>query len=152
MHLAHYLGLLHRSQTELADALRDVGRGHVDEPDVFHICERLAGQCDEHARRLAPFVGRYSEEAPEEPERLHSTLFSGTRTGGLGLLRDLHDLYLMAAECDISWTLIGQAAQGARDTELIQVVEACEQETAVQLLWLRTRMKQAAPQTLVVTA
>jgi hypothetical protein len=33
-------------------------------------------------------------------------------------LRDLHDLYLMAAECEISWTVIGQAAQGVRDNDL----------------------------------
>jgi hypothetical protein len=30
--------------------------------------------------------------------------------GGLGLLRDLQDLYLMTTECDITWTMIGQAA------------------------------------------
>ncbi|WP_433238750.1 hypothetical protein ACQPYK_31355 [Streptosporangium sp. CA-135522] len=152
MHLAHYLGLLHRSQNELADAFRGVGRDHPDEPDVYHVCERLAGQCDDHARRLEPFVQRYSEEAPDEPERLHSTLFSGTRAGGLGLLRDLHDLYLMAAECDISWTMIGQAAQAVRDETLTEVVGRCEGETATQLLWLRTRMKQAAPQALVVAS
>ena len=56
----------------------------------------------------------------------------------------------MATECDISWTMIGQAAQGARDEALVAVVEACEQETSVQLKWLQTRMKQAAPQVLVV--
>jgi hypothetical protein len=58
----------------------------------------------------------------------------------------------MAAECDICWTLIGQAAQGARDTELLGVVRRCEGETATQLAWLRTRMKQAAPQALVVAS
>ncbi|GIH94658.1 hypothetical protein ACFFMN_03065 [Planobispora siamensis] len=152
MHLAHYLGLLHRSQTELARAFREIGEHHRDEPDVYHVCERLAAQCDDHARRLEPFVRRYSEEAPQEPERLHSTLFSGTRSGGLGLLRDLHDLYLMAAECDISWTVIGQAAQGARDTGLLEVVSRCESETATQMTWLSTRMKQAAPQALVVAS
>jgi hypothetical protein len=31
-----------------------------------------------------------------------------------------------------------------------EVVRRCEGETAVQLKWLRTRMKQAAPQALVV--
>jgi len=76
-------------------------------------------------------------------------LFRGTRTGGIGLLRDLQDLYLMAAECDLCWTLVGQAAQGARDEELLQVVQTCESETALQLAWLKTRMKQAAPQALV---
>jgi hypothetical protein len=66
------------------------------------------------------------------------------------LLRDLQDLYLMATECDITWTMVGQAAQGARDTDLVEVVKACEGETATQLKWLKTRMKQAAPQALVV--
>jgi hypothetical protein len=46
--------------------------------------------------------------------------------------------------------VVGQAAYGARDEELLGVVKACEQETAIQLKWLRTRMKQAAPQALVV--
>jgi hypothetical protein len=152
VHLAHYLGLLHRAQEELAKAFREVGEAHGDEHDVFHQCARLARQCDRHAEALAPFAERYGEDAPDEPERLHSTLFDGTREGQLGLLRDLHDLYLMAAECDMAWTLVGQAAQGARDTELFEVVQSCEGETAIQLKWLRSRLKEAAPQALVVAA
>jgi hypothetical protein len=150
MHLAHYLGLLHRAQLALADAFRQVADAHREEPDIEHLCHRLAKQCDRHAERLEPFARRYAEEAPDEPDRLHSELFRGTRTGGLGLLRDLQDLYLMAAECDICWTVVGQAARGIRDTDLVDVVTGCETETAIQLKWLRTRMKQAAPQALVV--
>jgi hypothetical protein len=56
----------------------------------------------------------------------------------------------MACECDMAWTLVGQAAQGARDTDLLEVVQRCEGETAIQLKWLKSRMKEAAPQTLVV--
>jgi hypothetical protein len=150
MNLAHYLGLLHRAECELAAALREVGESHADEVDVRGQCGRLAGQCEAHAEALAPFVERYGEEADDEPERLHSTLFEGTRSGGLGLLRDLHDLYLMACEADITWTLVAQAAQGARDRELFDVVQRCDAETAIQAKWLRTRMKQAAPQALVI--
>jgi hypothetical protein len=150
MQLAHYLGLLHKAELELAAAFREVRDAHADETDVFHLCGRLAEQCDEHAARLEPFAGRYGEDAPDEPERLHSELFKGTREGGLGLLRDLHDLYLMACECDMAWTLVGQAAQGLRDTDLFEVVQACETETATQLKWLKSRMKEAAPQALVV--
>ena len=150
MHLAHYLGLLHKAQTDLAAAYREVGQAYAAEPDVFHICENVARDCDEHAARLSPFADRYGEDAPDEPDRLHAELFSGTRSGPIGLLRDLHDLYLMAAQCDMAWTLVGQAAQGARDQELLAVVRRCEGETATQMKWLRTRMKQAAPQALVV--
>lgn len=83
---------------------------------------------------------------------MHSELFQGTRSGGLGLLRDLQDLYLMASESDISWTVIGQAAQGVRDKDLFAIVQHCEGETATQLKWLRTRMKEAAPQALVAAS
>jgi hypothetical protein len=150
MHLAHYLGLLHRAQTNLADAFRQVADAHSDEPDVHHLCRRLAQQCDRHAEQLGAFAHRYAEEAADEPDRLHSELFRGTRTGGIGLLRDLQDLYLMAAECDICWTVVGQAARGVRDDDLQHIVQTCEGETATQLKWLRTRMKQAAPQALIV--
>jgi hypothetical protein len=150
MLLAHYLGLLHRAEEELGRAFLEVAEAHGDEPDVAVLCQRLASQCDAHAGRLQPFAERYGEDADPEPERLHSDLFRGSRKGPLALLRDLHDLYLMACECDISWTLVGQAAQGARDEELLAVVQACEGETAIHARWLTTRMKQAAPQALVV--
>ena len=150
MHLAHYIGFAHRSEVELGAAFREVAQSHAEEAAVFHVGQRLAEECEEHAARLKPFADRYGEEAPEEPERLHSDLFEGTREGPLGLLRDLHDLYVMAAEVDMSWTLIAQAAQGIRDSDLLEAVQACEQETATQMDWLRTQMKQAAPQALVV--
>ena len=42
--------------------------------------------------------------------------------------------------------------QGARDRELLEVVETCEGETATQIKRLKTRMKQAAPQVLLVAS
>ena len=96
-------------------------------------------------------MDRYGEaEEDDEPERLHADGLSETRSGPVGLLRDLQDLYLLASLVDITWTAVKQAAQGLRDKELIDVVERCESETQVQLGWLSTRMKQAAPQALIV--
>src|SRR4051812_12938818 len=69
MHLAHYLGLVHRSELTLAKSFREVASAHGDEPDVSVLCQKLAMQCSRHAAKLAPFVERYGEEAPEEPER-----------------------------------------------------------------------------------
>ena len=150
MHLANYLGYLHRAERNLAAGFREVGEGHAAEADVFHTSGTLAGQCEDHVEKLAPFVERYGEEMPTEPDRLYHELFGGTREGGIGLIRDLHDLYVMANACDIAWTMIGQAAQGARDLDLFETVNACEGETANQIRWLKTRMKQAAPQALLV--
>jgi hypothetical protein len=142
--------MLHRGLDATAEAFRQVADAHGDEPDVEDTCRYLAVLADRQAAALHPFVERYGEEPEDEPERLHSQLFSGTREGPLALLRDLQDLYLMANECDIAWTLIGQAAQGLRDEELAATVAGCEEGTHRQVAWLRSRMKQASPQALVV--
>jgi hypothetical protein len=150
VHLASYLGLLHLAELKLARAYLAVATDHGDEPDVATLCRRFADQCTAAADALAPFAERYGEDQPEEPERLHSELFGGTRSGGLGLLRDLHDLYLMATECELTSTLVAQAAQGGRDAGLLAAAERSQEEASGQLSWLRTRLKQAAPQALVV--
>ncbi|OMH28286.1 hypothetical protein BKD30_01855 [Tersicoccus phoenicis] len=151
MKLPIYLGLLHRSEHTLAASFRQVAEGHAAEPDVYYLCRSLADQCETHERALAPIVERYGEAAEEdEPERLHADELSQTRSGPVGLLRDLQDLYLLASLVDITWTAVEQAAQGLRDQELIDVVSRCDGETGTQLAWLSTRMKQAAPQALIV--
>ena len=150
MFLAQYLGLVHQSEGELAEAYREVAERHADEPDAYRTCQLLAEQCDSHVRALETFVERYGETEQDEPEELHRDLFDEPRDGSLGFLRDLHDLYLMACEADMSWTVIGQAAQGARDSSLLETVSQCESDTAGQLRWLKTRIKQSAPQTLLV--
>ncbi len=149
MHLATYLGLLHTSLGTLAGAFREVAKGHGDEPDVHHTCQVLAKRLDGQVEKLGPIVERYGEHREPEPERLHTAEFSETRTGGVGLLRDLQDLYALASFTDITWTVVGQAAQGLRDEELLDVVSSCEQDTARQLAWLKTRIKQSAPQALI---
>jgi hypothetical protein len=151
MLLGHYLVLLERSQRNLAAAFRSVADTHRAEADVARMCGRFAGQCDAHETALGPFAGRYGDEAGDEPAALHGELYHGPREGPLALLRDLHDLYLMTSECDLVWTIVGQAAQGARDDDLLSVVSRCEHETSMQMQWAKSRMKQAGPQVLVVT-
>ncbi|ADG88832.1 hypothetical protein TBS_11340 [Thermobispora bispora] len=149
MHLARYLGRLQRSQRELADAYHAFRRRHPREVDLCTVCERLAAQCGDHAVRLEPFIRRYASGAPPDP--LDRPAPDPTeRSGTLGLLRDLHDLYLLAADCDLSWRIVGQAAQGVRDAELLDLVRYCGEESARHLLWLRSRISEAAPQALVV--
>jgi hypothetical protein len=150
MHLSSYLGLLETGCTTLAKSYRQVAKGHAEEADVKRMCEQFAGQCDHHEEQLRPFTERYGSHPSGEPERLHADGLSKTRSGGLGLLRDLHDLYLLASYLDMAWTLVGQAAKGARDQELIQTVDQCAAETEAQQKWLKTRLKAAAPQALLV--
>ena len=128
-------------------------RRHTEEPDIHFLCRTLAGQCDAHREALTPVVDRYGETASDdELERLHAGGPAATRTGPVGLLRDLQDVYLLATFVEITWTVVRQAAQALRDHELLDVVARCDEETSTQARWLRTRMKRAAPQALVATS
>ncbi|GGJ23012.1 hypothetical protein [Paenarthrobacter histidinolovorans] len=150
MKLPVYLGLLHKAEGTLAQSFRQVAEGHGHEPDVHFLCQALADQCQEHQQALQPIIDRYGEvDHDDEPERLQADGLQNTRSGPVGLLRDLQDLYLLASLVDITWTMIKQAAQGLRDKELLSIVNDCDGQTSTQLKWLQTRMKQAAPQALI---
>lgn len=150
MRLANYLGMLRDSEAVLARAFRQVADGHGSEPDVFFLCHTLAEQCDKHEELLIPIVERYGAERVDEPEHMAAVELSETRSGPLGLLRDLQDVCMLATMSDMSYTLVKQAGSALRDQELLDVVAQCEGETATQIAWLKTRAKQAAPQALVV--
>lgn len=150
MHLATYLGLLETGLATLASSYRQVATGHPDEADIVTTCRRFADECDRQTARLGPYVRSYGSHPDGEPERLHADGLARTRTGGLGLLRDLHELYLLACYLDIAWTMVAQAAKGDRNTDLDATVTRNASATETQLQWLRTRMKAAAPQALLV--
>ena len=101
---------------------------------------------------LHPVVQRYGESTGRRAGAAARRRPVTTREGPVGLLRDLQDLYLLASFVDITWTMVKQAGSALRDKELLEVVEKCDAETATQLRWLQTRMKQAAPQALVAAS
>ena len=150
MYLALYLGLLDQAEQALANAFDEVGTAHRDEPDVERTCKILGDHARDHVKSLRPIVERYGEQGDAEPERLAAAEFSGSRSGAVGLLRDLQDLYALASFVDITWTVVKQAAQGLRDDELLKLAGERESDTSRQLTWLLTRIKQAAPQALIV--
>jgi hypothetical protein len=65
---------------------------HAKEPDIPVTCRLLASWSRRHVEELRPLADRYHEAESDESERLRRALFHGQRSGGLGLLRDLHDL------------------------------------------------------------
>jgi hypothetical protein len=145
-----YLGLLRSGEQVLAQSFRLVAEHHGDEPDVHELCLTLAEQCDDHTHRLRPVIARYGERPDDEPERFHADAVTEGRTGPVGLLRDLQDLHLLASLVDVAGTVLRQAALALRDEELLALLEDCHAETANQEAWLLTRMKQAAPQALLI--
>ena len=151
MHIGRYIDLVHRTEIDLAEAFRKVSKGHGDEPDVYQTCQLLAKWSDQLAEALQPFAAKYKPEKDKEPDRLTQTLVKDTRDGGMALLRDLHDLYLVATEVQVCCTILKQGADALRDKELMTECMEVERQTKRQLEWLMTRMKSAAPQTLIVS-
>ncbi len=148
MHLATYVGLLDNAERSLADAFRLVATNDSVEPDVARTCEGLAAASDRHVDRLVPVVRRYGERDGVESRAMG---LENARPGSAGLLRDLLDVYALAAFVDLTWTVVAHAARGLRDSALLDVAESCEQETDRQLVWLRARVKQTAPHVLIPT-
>lgn len=152
MHIQDYLQLVLNSEQQMSDAFGKVADHHKDEPDIHFTCQMLGKWSEEHVIKIEPFRKKYSEKASntKEPERLSQTLFKEPRKGPIALLRDLHDLWLLTKEIEVSWKVILQAAKALRDKELVSTGEELSMETKRQSDWLLTRIKQAAPQILVV--
>ena len=161
MRLDKAIAQLHQSEKDLADKYGRVADRHAVEHDVSHMCHLLASQFESHAERLGPFAERYGgklreAEAPELWEsfmgmvrRKNAELLGRSPKTGLLLLRDLRQLYLMAAEAEINWWMVRQGAMAARDSELAELFQTCHEETWNQLKWIKTKVKEASAQVLV---
>lgn len=148
-----------QAEEELARELRAVGERHAVDHDLYHLGHTLARQCAEHLELLAPFAARYGarpgDRAVAESPRLLETLrrksaelLGRSEAARMLLLRDLRTLYLAAQEAELAWVILAQAAQAARDRELLHVVTRCHEEAEMRGMWLRTRIRESAPQIL----
>ena len=148
------------SEHELADKLMEVGERHAADQDVFHLTKTLARIEQGHIDALAPHAERYDvqlERTADDPgpSRFERTVVEGgarllrrRSEPALELLRDLRALHLLAAGASLDWTALGQAAQAAGDSRLLEVVTIGHSQTLRTLKWTTYRLKEAAPQTL----
>ena len=150
MHIGHYIDLVHRTEIDLAKAFKLVANAHGDEVDVYQNCILLSSWSNALANNFEPIANRYTKKTDKEPDRLTQTLLEKTRKGGMALLRDLHDLYLIVTEVQVCCTILKQGATALRDEALVTICEETLRQSKRQLSWLKTRMKSAAPQTLIV--
>jgi hypothetical protein len=160
MKLDHAILDVQDAETDLAKELRIVGERHAVEHDLYHLGHTLARQCAEHLDRLVPFAQRYgatpangdgiddSAGLLETLRHKSAELLGRSEQSGMLLLRDLRNLYLTAQEAEIAWVILAQAAQAVRDRELVTTASLCHEEAEARGKWLRTRIKDSAPQVL----
>jgi hypothetical protein len=148
------------AEGRLAESLLEVGERHRADHDVYHLTRRLARWAQGHVAALEPFAERYGEDVdasgagdrsggPLAAVREKGAELLGRRPeAGLLLLHDVRNLHVLAAEASIDWTILGQAAQAAKDEELLECVSLCQPETLRTLRWTLQKLKESAPQVL----
>jgi hypothetical protein len=146
-----------KAERELAERLLEVGERHTTDHDVFHLTRTLAKKESAHLDALAPHARRYEadiENGASEPGVLgavrekRAELLGRRPEPGLLLLHDLRELHLLAAGASLDWVALAQGAQAAKDSELLDTVSACHDDTLRTLKWTTYRLKEAAPQAL----
>jgi hypothetical protein len=161
MKLAPALEHLHSTMAGLTDDLRTTAERHATEHDVYHVGLMLSQRYEHLADRLSSFVQSYGERVVDTdvPESLRAfagrmrrataDLLGRSEKAGLVLLRDLRELYVEAEEAEIDWTIVRQGALAARDRDLADLAAEGISETERIVRWLKTRVKETAPQVLV---
>lgn len=140
-HVREYLGLLDGSERALADALDKVAKAHGREPDVRNECHLLAHWSRRELDELGELIRRYGKAREAEPKRLGKAVSPQAQSGGFGLVRDLHDCWLIAHEFHMSLIVLDQAAKGLCDEQMRALVERVDNQNQRQLNWLLTRIK-----------
>ena len=150
---------LHRSENDLAGQLLTISDRHKADHEVFHVARDLAVWSQDHVRLIADIGRKYGLDLDPEPagdptllQKLRQEMADrlGRRSApALLLLRDLRSVYIDASGVSVDWELIGQAAQGVRDRELLDVVSRCLPDTLRQSKWANAQIKEKATQILV---
>jgi hypothetical protein len=150
MELPKFLGLAKESEEHLAAAFMLVANKHEKNAEVRDMSKQLAQWSKSNLETLAPLIEKYGTESADGPDRVRSALFHGDHIGGLGLLRHLQDLSLLARQAELNWTALYQSAVDMPDTELESVSQAALVINKKQTAWLETQIKSTAPNAILV--
>jgi ferredoxin-nitrate reductase len=150
--VSDYLGILNDANEQFAAACRSVGAGHFADFEITTGLKKLAQFSDEAATSFQPFGKKYGCHEAKEPQKLRQTLFPTPRTGAFGILRDLHNLFILASEIHIALTIVMQASKQLRDEALLEACIEMDTQNKRQQAWLITQINHRAPHTLVVPA
>jgi hypothetical protein len=148
---------LSRAEHHLYDGLHAIAARHKADSDIHHIALDLAGWSQDHLRQLSEQGhDRKSHLSPLKwpvavSTRIQEWMSEPLRKRpepALLLLADLRRIHLMAAGASLDWELLAQAAQAAKDTDLLELASRCHPETLRQMRWANAMLKELSPQVL----
>ncbi|MGY1602089.1 hypothetical protein [Geodermatophilus sp. SYSU D00815] len=150
---------LHRSEVHLHRVLLAVSDRHQADPEVFHVARDVARWSQRHVAELARIGTTFGVDLDAEPggepgvlERVQqaaSALLGRRPEPALQLLADLRYVHREAAGVSLDWELLAQAAQGARERDLLDLAQRCHPDTIRQMNWANAKLKESATQALV---
>ncbi|MYV98481.1 hypothetical protein [Streptomyces sp. SID3343] len=150
---------LHRDENDLARELLGAAERHRVDHEIYHLGRDLAGWSQDHVRVLAGLGERFGVRLDPQPaaeqgagERLREKageLLGRRPQTALLLLRDLREVYVKASGVSVDWEMLGQAAQGIKDGDLLAAVRTCHPDTLRQIRWANGKLKESATQILV---
>jgi predicted molibdopterin-dependent oxidoreductase YjgC len=149
-YLADYIGLLVASEECLLRGWEKLRKAHPDTPDIGQQSALFMAWTSENVASMRLYAKKYGERREGEPEALADALEIGRPDGGFGLMRDLQDLWLVVNESYVSTAALVQGSCALGDRELEKVLRAIESRNERQRTWLFSRIRQAAPQALIV--
>jgi hypothetical protein len=149
---------LHRSENELYTVLLSMSDRHKVDHEVFHVTRDMARWSEQHVAELAGPGEEFGLELDPEARNVSGLVESlqqkaaelmGRRSApGLLLLADLRHLYREASGTSLDWELLAQGAQGAKNTELLDLAERCHPQTLRVSRWANAKLKESSPQVL----
>lgn len=148
--VARQLGVVHAALDELANAFVLVAERHERNYELWGTATVLAGWAREDQFSLRPFRDAYGRIESEEPHKVRAAVLGGVRAGLHGQLADLTDLFLLAQQVHIAWTVVQQGAKELHDTKLGEVAGIGMNHAERSIKWIRTQVKHTAPEAVTV--
>jgi hypothetical protein len=157
MKLGLALRELHRSERSLARTLDALAKRHHSDHAIAHVAKDLAAWSQRHVDEIAAAGsgyglrrrGRSRMSALSGPvQQRVSDLLGHRPEPALLLLFDLRRVYRLAAGVSVDWELLAQAAQAAKDDQLLELTRRCHPDTLRQMRWANAMIKELSPQTL----
>ena len=131
MQISTYVGLTMESEAVLQSAYLNAATRHQRDVGIRDGCRRAVRFTELRLNAANDLGRRFGATSSRDPKLVRNALFHGLRAGGLGLLRDLHDLSLLANQSLLYWTGLSQGCKALHD-EL--AVQQCQQSIdAIQL-------------------
>ncbi len=148
-HVPDYLGILLAANAEFENACETVAAHQAKHLEIVAGLKTLRKYSADAGAMLKPFLEKYGEKPPQDPGALRSALFR-LQPGEFGVVRDFHDLYLMAQNAFIAATIMHHAAEGLHDAGFLKTTTVIVEHAKTQAQWAKTHLQHQTSHALVV--